>query len=255
MLIDTHSHLFFKEFKNDLPEVLERARQADVTTMINVGTDLLSSREAITMAYQFPNLYAAVGVHPHDVARMGEDDLGLIRELAQDEKVVGIGEVGLDYYYEHSPREVQQAALRKFVRLSLELGLPIILHCRDAFDDCFRILDEEGGWQGRGVFHCFTGDWAVASRIVEKRFYISFSGIVTFKKSHSLHEVARSVPADLFFLETDCPFLAPEPFRGKRNEPSFVGKTAESVAQLRGISLEEMARQTTQNAQHLFALS
>lgn len=251
MLIDSHAHIHFKDFEGEIGAVLQRASEAGVAKIVNVGTDLESSRQAIEIARHTSQVYATVGVHPHEVSKMKEGDLEELERLAREEKVVAIGEVGLDYYYEHSPREVQQKRLRDFVRLSLKTKLPIIIHCRDAFEDCFRILEEEGGWKGSGVFHCYTGDLPTALKIVERGFCVSFSGIVTFKKSAGLREVARNLPIEKILIETDCPYLAPEPYRGKRNEPAYVVKVAEALAKLRGLSVEEIGRITTENAARL----
>jgi TatD DNase family protein len=195
---------------------------------------------------------------------MGGDDLKELAKLARHPKVVAIGEVGLDYYYEHSPREVQQARLADFIRLARGAGKPLVIHCRDAsgspsgavdaFEDCFRIFDAEGAWEGGGVFHCFTGNAEQAALIAQKGFYVSFSGIVTFKKTTALQEAARTVPEDRFLIETDCPFLAPEPHRGKRNEPAYVRLVAQKLAELRGCTASTIEEITARNAKDLFRL-
>ncbi len=253
-MIDTHAHLQFDQFREDLPQVLSRANEAGVTTIITVGTEPATNREAVSLAVKYPQVYASVGIHPHEAARFPEKVVGDLKDLAGLEKVVAIGEFGLDYHYDHSPPEVQRDRFRQQIRLAHEVKLPLILHCRDAFDDCFRILDEEEGWKRGGVFHCFTGSLQIAEKIIEKGFYVSFSGIVTFKKSKELQEVARGLSADRFLIETDCPYLAPEPFRGKRNEPAYVRQVAQTVADLRGTTLEEVQRITSENARTLFAL-
>jgi TatD DNase family protein len=255
MLIDSHAHLFFKEFQEEVPQVLARAREAGVGCLVNVGTGVEESRQAVALAEKHPWIFAAVGIHPHDVSGMSDDDLISLRELAKNERVVAIGEVGLDYYYEHSPKEMQQKRLRDFIRLAHEVKLPLIIHCRDAFEDCFKILDEEEGWKRGGVFHCYTGDLATARTILKKGFYISFSGIVTFKKSGVLQDVAKNLPRDHFLIETDCPFLAPEPHRGKRNEPAYVRLVAEKLAALKGLTVEDIGRITARNTKELFGLS
>lgn len=253
-MIDSHAHIHFKDFEGKIDEVLDRARDAGVETIVNVGTDLESSREVVQIARRYPQIFAVVGIHPHDVAKMnpGDADLKALEDLAQDPKVVAIGEVGLDYYYEHSPKETQQARLRDFINLAKKAGKPLVIHCRDAFEDCFRIFDEERAWEAGGVFHCFTGDAKTASFIAEKGFCVSFSGIVTFKKATDLHEAARTVRADRFLIETDCPFLAPEPHRGKRNEPAYVLLVARKIAALRGASVEEIERLTSENTRSVF---
>ena len=254
MFIDSHAHLHFKEFQGEVDAVLARAQEAGVNCLINVGTDLASSREVIKLAQQHPQVFAAVGIHPHDVAAISNDDLTALAKLAQEKKVVAIGEVGLDYHYEHSPKEVQQQRLRDFIRLARETRLPLILHCRDAFADCFKILDEAEGWKVGGVFHCYTGDLETAKQIVRNGFYVSFSGIITFKKTASLQAVVREIPEDRLLIETDCPFLAPEPHRGKRNEPAYVRLVARKVAELRGQAIEAIGQKTAQNTIRLFRL-
>lgn len=254
MLIDSHAHIHFKDFSDDLDGVLSRARDAGVGAIVNVGTDLASSREVVGLAEKYPQVFAVVGVHPHDVAKMAAGEMESLEKLAKHPKVVAIGEVGLDYYYEHSPREVQQERLADFIRLARTTQKPLVIHCRDAFNDCFRIFDAEDAWNSGGVFHCYTGDAKTAAHITSKGFHVSFSGIVTFKKATDLQEAARIAPLDKILVETDCPFLAPEPYRGKKNEPAYVRLVAEKVAQLRGVALEEIARATTANAIKLFRL-
>ncbi len=254
MLIDSHAHIQFEDFQDDIPGVLKRAKDAGVGCMINVGTGVESSRQVVDLASKNPNLFAAVGIHPHDVGGMTDEDLQSIKEIARDEKVVAIGEVGLDFHYEHSPREVQLTRLRDFVRLAHEVKLPLIIHCRDAFEDCFKILDEEDGWKRGGVFHCYTGDLETAKKILKKGFYVSFSGIVTFKKSTELQNVARNLPRDRFLIETDCPFLTPEPYRGKKNEPAYVRLVAQKMAELKNVSLGDIERISARNTKELFGL-
>lgn len=222
--------------------------------LINVGTGLEESRKAIEQAGRHSWIFASVGVHPHEAAKMSDGDLESLKGLARNERVVAVGEVGLDYHYEHSPRDVQQRRFRDLIRLALEVKLPLIIHCRDAFEDCFRILDEEGGWRAGGVFHCFTGDPADAKKIVARNFYLSFSGILTFKKAEAICEAARILPRDRFLIETDSPFLAPEPHRGKRNEPAYVALVARKLAELKGVNAADIERISARNAKDLFGL-
>ena len=254
MLIDSHAHVHFKDFEGKIDEVLARARDAGVGLIVNVGTDLASSREVVALAEKYPQIFAAVGVHPHDVAKMADTDLADLQTLARHPRVVAVGEVGLDYYYEHSPRELQQSRLADFIRLARGAGKPLVIHCRDAFEDCFRIFDEQRAWEVGGVFHCFTGDAKTAGIIASKGFYVSFSGIVTFKKSVALQEAAATVPVEKMLVETDCPFLAPEPHRGKRNEPAYVRLVAQKIAALRGQTAEEIEVITTQNTKAVFRI-
>lgn len=258
MLIDSHAHIHFKDFEGKIDDLLDRARGAGVGAIVNVGTDLASSREVVAIAEKYPQVFAVVGVHPHDASQMKDGDLAALAELARHPKSVAIGEVGLDYYYEHSPRETQQARLADFIRLAREAGKPLVIHCRDAFEDCFRIFDSEGAWPTSGgvggVFHCFTGDAKTAAYIASKGFYVSFSGIVTFKKSTALQEAARTAPGDKILIETDCPFLSPEPHRGKRNEPAYVGLVARKLAELRGTTEKEIEDLTARNTKTVFRL-
>lgn len=254
MLIDSHAHVHFKDFEGKIEDVLSRARDAGVGLIVNVGTNLASSREVVALAEKHPEIFAVVGVHPHDVAKMAENDFSELKKLARHPRVVAVGEVGLDYYYEHSPREVQQERLADFVRLAREASKPLVIHCRDAFEDCFRIFDETKAWEVGGVFHCFTGDAKTAAFIASKGFYVSFSGIVTFKKSVALQEAAATAPVEKILVETDCPFLAPEPHRGKRNEPAYVRLVAQKIAALRSLTVEDIEAITTRNTKTVFRL-
>jgi TatD DNase family protein len=264
VLIDSHAHIHFKDFEGKIDDVLSRAREAGVSAIVNIGTDLVSSREVVAIAEKHPEIFAVVGVHPHDVAKMAAGEMEALAELAKNPRVVAVGEVGLDYYYEHSPREIQQERLADFIRLARTAGKPLVIHCRDAsgspsgavdaFEDCFRIFDREDAWKVGGVFHCYTGDAATAALIAGKGFYVSFSGIVTFKKSQALQEAARTAPLEKILVETDCPFLAPEPHRGKRNEPAYVRLVAEKVASLRGMQTEDLADAASANTKALFRL-
>lgn len=257
MFIDSHAHIFFPDFqsfKDEVQDVLKRAKEAGVGCLINVGTDIESSRTVIGLAEKYPQIYAVVGIHPHEVQEMTDQDLLTLKEMAQHEKVVAIGEVGLDYYYEHSPKDIQQKRLRDFIQLAREVKLPLVIHCRDAFEDCFRIFDEENAWKLGGVFHCYTGDLETAKKIIKKGFYVSFSGIVTFKKATELHEAVKGLPRDRYLIETDCPFLAPEPFRGKRNEPAYVKYVAEKIAELKYLNVTDVARISARNTKDVFGL-
>ncbi len=254
MLIDSHAHINFDDFKEEVPEVLRRAREAGVGVIINIGTGVEQSRKVVAQAEAEKNIFAAIGIHPHDVANIKDGDLESLRDLAESEKVVAIGEIGLDYYYEHSPKDVQQTRLRDLIRLAHDVKLPLVIHCRDAFEDCFRILDEEEGWKRGGVFHCYTGDLETARKIIKKGWYVSFSGIITFKKSEALRQVVRNLPRDRYLIETDCPFLAPEPFRGKRNEPAYVRHVAEKIAEIKGLHMEDVERIAARNTKELFGL-
>ncbi|HOP41777.1 MAG TPA: TatD family hydrolase, partial [Geobacteraceae bacterium] len=249
-LIDTHAHLDGKEFQADLDSILARAAAAGVTRMISVGADIESSRRACELSYLHEALYCSVGVHPHDAVRVTEKCYDIICRLATETpKNVAIGEIGLDFYRDRSPRDIQERVFRRFLILASELSLPVIIHDRDAHEPILRIVREEKSRGIRGVFHCFSGDLEMARECVDLGFFLSIPGTVTFPSNEQLRSVVRAIPADHLLLETDCPYLAPVPFRGKRNEPSYMKITAEKVAELKGLSLEDVARITTLNAE------
>ncbi|MDO8094218.1 MAG: TatD family hydrolase, partial [Candidatus Brocadiales bacterium] len=220
MLVDTHAHLDFPEYKSDLHEVLARASGADVGYIINVGTNLNSSKKAIELARQFNNIYASIGIHPHDASRVSDDVWSEFEKLVSQSKVVAIGETGLDYYRNRSPREEQQRLFHKHLELSKKAGLPVIIHNREASEDCLKILREHANNSLKGVVHCFSGSEEAARDFMQLGLYISFAGPVTFSNAERLRKVVQSVPVERLLLETDCPFLAPQPKRGERNEPS-----------------------------------
>jgi TatD DNase family protein len=250
MLVDTHCHLDKKNCPEGADPVLDRARAAGVGAfvVVGVGKDLEPARAAVGLANRHADVFAVVGVHPHDASHAGEDVVAGVEELARDPRVVAIGEIGLDYHYMRSPKEIQHAVFRRFVQMAKERRLPIVVHTREAAADTLRILSEEGARDVGGVIHCFSEDRAFAEQALDLDFDLSFSGIVTFKTATSIHEVAGWAPLDRILVETDSPYLAPVPFRGKRCEPAYVRHTAERVAALRGISLEELSARTTENA-------
>lgn len=254
-LIDSHAHIYGKEFFADFDTMLQRAAAAGVETIIVIGADLESSIQAVELARKFPNLYAAVGIHPHDASRVTEACYQRIVELAGEcDKVVAIGEIGLDFYRDRSPRPDQELVFRRFIKIARELQLPVIIHDRDAHERVMAILREEGAADVGGVLHCFSGDLQMAKKCIELGFYISIPGTVTYPNNHALHEVVRGVRAEHLLVETDCPYLSPVPYRGKRNEPAFVRLAAEKIAELKGLSLADVARITTANSQKLFRL-
>jgi len=255
-VIDSHCHLDEARFEPDREAVVARARAAGVVAMVTIGASdgLSANAPAVALAAQHADVYATVGVHPHDARIVTADVLDEIDRLAAAPKVVAIGETGLDYYYDNSPRAQQQAAFRAFVALARERRLPLVVHLRDAYDDAIRILREEHAHDVGGVIHCFSGDRAAARTFVDLDFDLSFSGVVTFKTAEELRAVAREVPADRFMIETDAPYLAPVPHRGKRNEPAFVVHTAAAVAAARGTSLDEVAALATATTRRRFRL-
>lgn len=257
-LIDSHCHIDGEQFDADRDEVVRRAREAGVVAMLNIGTGDPQSddfRRAVAVAEKYENVYASVGVHPHDAKLYDDAAEEHLVELAKSEKVIAWGEIGLDYYYDHSPRTVQQDVFRRQIRTARSLDLPIIIHSRDADDETVKILTEECSSKGfRGIMHCFGGTPAMAEDLMNIGFMISFAGNVTFKKAENLRDSAHVVPLERLLIETDCPFLTPVPFRGKRNEPSFVCHTAKFLADLYDVDLEVLAEKTTQNFLRLFKL-
>lgn len=257
MLVDSHCHLNFPEFTSDLEAVLARASANGVGTYLTVNTKLSQAKELQSIADQHPRVFCSVGVHPHDAAEYvkgyEEDTLyNQLKILAQHPKVVGIGETGLDYYYDNSPREDQIASFSDHIRASMDLGLPLIIHTRDADEDTIACLTDVGQGKARGVFHCFSGTVDLAQKALNLGFYISFSGILTFKNAETLRQIAQATPLDRILVETDAPFLAPVPHRGKRNEPAFTRYTAELLAILKGVSYSAIETATTDNFYALF---
>ena len=252
-LIDSHAHLDFKQFDGGLQALLDRAAAAGVYHTLTVGTDLASSRRALALAQQHGCLSAAAGVHPHEAAGHDRADWPELQRLWAEEQVVAVGETGLDYHYNFSPPEVQRDLFRQHLEASAACGLPVIIHLREAFDDGFALVQEVGVPSG-GVLHCFTGGPAECERALSLGLHISLAGVVTFPKAGLLREAARIVPADRLMVETDAPYLAPVPRRGKRNEPAYVAHTASRVAETRQEPLEQLARRTSENATRLFGL-
>jgi TatD DNase family protein len=256
MLIDSHAHIQGKEYAGEAAALIERARAAGVEQIIAVGGagDMSSNAEAVRLADAFANIYATVGMHPHDAKAVGADELQTLRELTQHPRVVAVGETGLDYYYDYSPREVQRRVFADFIHMALATELPIVVHERDAAADGAELLRSEGESKLRGVIHCFTGSYEAARAYLDLGFYISFTGIVTFKNAEPLRDVARQIPLDRILVETDSPYLTPVPHRGKRNEPAHVRLVAATLANVKGVTLEEVARATTLNARQLFRI-
>lgn len=255
MFIDTHVHLNADQYDEDLKEVIDRALESNVTKMIVIGFDRKTIERAIALAEQYDFIYAVVGWHPVDAIDCTEEDLRWIEELAAHDKVVGIGETGLDYHWDKSPRDIQQEVFRKQIRLAKKVKLPIIIHNREATEDVLRILKEEGAEEVGGVMHCFGGSVETARESIAMNFMISLGGPVTFKNAKKPKEVAEAISLDHLLIETDAPYLAPHPYRGKRNEPSYVPLVAEEIARLKGISIEEVAAATTKNAEQFFKLA
>jgi TatD DNase family protein len=254
MPIDSHAHLEMEQFDADRDEVIERAAVAGLTAIITVGTTIPDCQKAAALARLHPQVYAAVGIHPHEVKGIDAGTYDVLRALARQEKVIAIGEIGLDFFYDHSPREVQLRRFAEQLDLALELDMPVIVHDREAHAETLRILQQRKG-RLRGVLHCFSGDAEMARECLEMGFYLSVAGPVTYKKADQLREVAREIPAERLLIETDAPYLAPQPWRGKRNEPAYVVETARCLAQIRGVSAQELERLTEENARRLFGLA
>jgi TatD DNase family protein len=255
-IIDSHCHLDFDDFAQDLPAVLQRARQAGLQAMICIGSgsDLATAERAASLAAREPDIFAAVGIHPHDAIKIEDDWWPLLDKLARSPRVVGVGETGLDYFYHHSPRAKQAEVFRRFLALSRATHRPFICHVRDAHEDALAILRSEPLAEAGGVVHCFSGNLDHARGYLDLGLDLSFSGILTFKNTDEIRRVAAFAPLQSILVETDAPYLAPMPHRGKRNEPSFVVKTLEALALVRGIEFSQAAEATTENAQRRFAL-
>lgn len=255
MLIDTHVHLNAEQYEEDVVEVIESARRAGVNRMVVVGFDTPTIERAIELAEIYSFIYAVIGWHPVDAIDCTQKELDWIESLASHPKVVGIGEMGLDYYWDKSPREVQQQLFRKQIQLAKRVNLPIVIHNREATADVVRILKEEEAATVGGIMHCFTGSVEVARECIAMNFLISLGGPVTFKNAKQPKKVAEEIELEHLLVETDAPYLTPHPYRGKRNEPKHVVLVAEEIAKLKGISYEEVAKQTTRNAEKIFALT
>ncbi len=257
MLVDSHAHLNAGEFDADRAQVLIRAEEAGVGLIIDIGADLASSRASLELSERYPQVFTAVGFHPHNAAKMTEDDLAELKRLSRHKKIVAIGETGLDFYRNLSPREVQFEAFGKQLRLAQECDLPVIIHSRNAAEETLTVLTEWAQWQSKrqplGVLHCFSGDAALAQKYLELGFLISIAGPVTYPSSPA-SKVISPLPLEGLVVETDCPYLAPQPHRGKRNEPAFLPLTVEKLAQIKGIAVEAVAQATTENAIRLFRL-
>ena len=252
MLTDTHTHLNVHQFDDDREEVIARALEQGVSRIVNIGFNRETIPSSIALTEQYEFIYSTVGWHPQDAIDMKAGDLDWIEELCRLEKVVAIGEIGLDYYWDTSPKDVQHRVFREQIRLARKLGLPISIHNRDAHEDVVKLLREEKAEDVGGVMHCFSGSWETAKLCLDMNFYISFGGPVTYKNAKQPKEVLARVPPDRLLLETDAPYLTPHPYRGKRNETGYVRLVAEAAAELTGLTVEEMARITSENAERLF---
>lgn len=252
MLIDSHAHLEMSEFDHDRRNVIERAISAGVEYIITVGTNAELSQKAIALAAEFDNVFATVGIHPHDATAADDQILDQMKDLARQPKVVAYGEIGLDFFRNISPRQKQIDVFSRQMKIARELNLPIIIHDRDAHEEVLRMVEESG--IRRGVFHCFSGDAEMAKKCVDLGFYISIPGTVTFDKTKNIADVVKKIPMEYLLLETDCPYLTPVPHRGKRNEPSFIVHTAKKVAQIKSLPWQDVARAAAANTKKIFGI-
>ena len=255
LLVDSHAHLDSQPFATDLDAIIERARDHGVGHILTVGCDLESSRASVDLALRYANVYASVGIHPHDASTVNDETIAeLARMIESVDKVVAVGETGLDFYRDRSPRDQQQTSFRRHIQLAKDTGKPLIIHDRDAHEDVVRIMQEEHAAAIGGVLHCFSGDLAMARKCVEMGFYVSFAGPLTYPKNDALRTIAQALPIDVMLVETDCPYLSPQGWRGKRCEPAYVRATAEKLAEIKGLTLEDVARITSLNALKLFGI-
>jgi len=255
MWFDSHAHVCNHEFDQDRVEVIERARAAGVTRFINVGYNRKSALHTLRLVEEYDQIYGTVGLHPHDAKDMSDELMDELKQWAAHPKIMAIGETGLDFHYDHSPRDVQRLSYRRQIHLAKELGMPLTIHDREAHRECLDILSDEGGWENGGIFHCYSGSAEMADEIVQKGFHISFSGVLTYKNAEKVRKAAAAVPLERLLIETDCPYLTPQSHRGKRNEPAYVAETGETLAKLHGISPEEMARIIWENTCRVYRLT
>jgi TatD DNase family protein len=254
MLIDSHAHLEMPEFRRDLTEVIQRAKASGIDYIFTVGTEKKDWNRALEIAHSHPSVYAILGVHPHNAREIDEETYPTLRKLCADDKVRAYGEIGLDFYRNLSPQDVQLNRFREQIQLAKELGLPIVVHDREAHQETLEILKSEKAEGYGGIIHCFSGDYEMARECIDMGFYISIPGSITFKNAGGFQDVVRQIPLDSLLIETDAPFLTPVPFRGKRNEPSYVRYTAQKVAEIKKVSLEKVAEVTTENALRVYGL-
>ena len=251
-VIDTHCHLDMISSGEDIGKIVSRAAARGISRIITIGIDIESSKKAIDIAEKHETVYASVGIHPHNVQGLQDNSYNELEKLCDNSKVVAYGEIGLDFVKQYAPQHVQLEHYARQIELAKKVRLPLMIHDREAHDEILHILKKEAPFAAAGVMHCFSGDWSLAKQVLDLGFLISIPGVVTFTKASTLQEVAQKIPLDKLILETDAPFLTPDPYRGRTNIPEYVLYTAKKVAELRGITVEEVARSTTDNAQKLF---
>jgi TatD DNase family protein len=254
MLIDSHAHLEMPEFKKDLEGVIRRAMESGVEYIFTVGTEKKDWRRALEIANSHPSIYVILGIHPHNAKEIDDQTYPLLKDLCKNKKVKAYGEIGLDFFRNLSPRDIQLKGFREQIGLAKELGLPIVVHDREAHQETLETLKSEKAEECGGIIHCFSGDYEMAKVCIDMGFYISIPGSITFKNAESFREIVKRIPLESLLVETDAPFLTPEPFRGKRNEPSFVRYTAQKVAEIKKISFDKVAEATTENALRVYRL-
>lgn len=254
MFFDTHAHLDDPQFKEDQEQVIARAREAGLELIVNVGYNVASAKRTVQLIRKYEFIYGTVGMHPHDAKDLDGAALQELKKLAAESKIVGVGEIGLDYYWNHSPRDVQQRVFRRMLDFAREVKLPVVVHDREAHEDIFRILKEEKAHQVGGIMHCYSGSWPLAKEAISMGFFISIAGPVTFHNARKTLEVVKEIPLEHLLIETDSPYLAPVPFRGKRNEPAYVVKVAETIAHIKGLPVEEVGRITAENGRRAFRI-
>ena len=252
--IDSHAHVILEAFNNDRDEVIQQAFSNGITHIVQSCDNLDEIEKNLVLTKKYENLYSSVGIHPHEAKLWDDVSKITIIKYSNEKKVIAIGETGLDFYYNYSPKDTQVKVFREHIKIAKEVSLPLIIHCRDGFKEAIEILKEESPEHG-GVFHCFTGDMESAIEALKLNFYISFSGIITFKNSENLRTVAKNTPLEKTLIETDCPFLTPVPHRGKRNEPKYVTLVAEELAKIHNVSVEEIGKITSENTKRLFGIT
>lgn len=255
MFIDSHAHLDDKRYDDDRDTLINSLESNKIKLAINIGADLKTSIASVELADQYKNIYAVVGVHPHSASQVTDQVIEKLRELSKHPKVLAIGEIGLDFYYDNSPRDLQRKWFKEQLKLAKELNLPVVIHSREAAQETFDYIKEAQDGSLRGVLHCFSGSVEMAMEYIKLGFYISLGGPVTFKNAKTPKEVAKEIPLGKLIIETDCPYLTPEPYRGKRNEPMFVKYVAEEIAKIKGITVEELAASTNKNTKELFGIA
>lgn len=255
MIIDSHAHLDDSRFDYDRDMIIKNLKNNGIELVINIGADLKTSIASVSLADKYDNIYAAVGVHPHSAKEMDNSTIEILKSFAKRDKVVAIGEIGLDFHYDNSPRDIQRKWFKEQLKLAKEVDLPVIIHTREAAQETFDILKEAQDGSLRGVLHCYSGSVEMALEYIKLGFYISIAGPVTFNNAKVTKEVAKAVPLDKLLIETDCPYLTPMPYRGKRNEPMFTKYVAETIAEIRGITFDELAKATNNNTKGLFKIS